>query len=260
MRFGTAVREIPRSDCAMLDALTRHGVSTVHEAMGRTGLMQPYMRPIQQGRAVAGNAVTVLVHPGDNWMLHVALELCQPNDVLVVGVTSECTDGMFGDLLATSAMAHGVTASILDAGCRDVAELRRMGFPVWSRAICAKGTIKATLGSVNIPLVCAGAYVHPGDIVVADDDGVVIVPYAWVKHVLEMGEQRLQKEEKKRARLAAGELGMDIEDMRPKLASLGLVYFETLDEAANAEGPAGEPDARASETARYRKTNGVPPR
>jgi len=187
------------------------------------------MRPIYSGAHVAGNAVTVLAHPGDNWMLHVAVELCQPGDLLVVAVSAENTDGMIGELLATSLRARGVQGLIIDAGCRDVADLTRMQFPVWSRAVSAKGTIKATLGNVNTPVVCAGCLVHAGDAVIADDDGAVVVPHAAVTATIAPSEERLQREEKKRARLAAGELGLDIENMRPRLRELGLTYYDTLD-------------------------------
>jgi 4-hydroxy-4-methyl-2-oxoglutarate aldolase len=188
------------------------------------------MRPIYAGDRVAGNAVTVLAHPGDNWMLHVAAELCNPGDVLVVAVSAENSDGMFGELLATSVHARGVQALVIDAGCRDVAELTRMKFPVWSRAISAKGTIKATLGNVNTPVICAGCLVNAGDAVVADDDGVVVVPHQAVAEAISASEQRVARENKKRARLAAGELGMDIDNMRPGLKDLGLTYYETLEQ------------------------------
>jgi 4-hydroxy-4-methyl-2-oxoglutarate aldolase len=230
MKMGTVVRNLPRSPEEVLQKFAGFGVATTHEAMGRTGLMKPYMRPIYSGASVAGNAVTVLVHPGDNWMLHVAVELCRPNDILVVAVSAENTDGMFGELLATSFRSHGVVGLVIDAGCRDVSELTKMKFPVWSRAISAKGTIKATLGNVNTPIVCAGELVHAGDIVVADDDGVVVVSHSSVVPTLEAAKQRAIKEEKKRARLAAGELGLDIEAMRPKLEELGLTYYEHLED------------------------------
>jgi 4-hydroxy-4-methyl-2-oxoglutarate aldolase len=198
--------------------------------MGRVGLMQPYMRPVYTGARIAGNAVTALVHPGDNWMIHVAVELCRPGDVLVVAVSAESHDGMFGDLLATSLQARGVAALIIDAGVRDVEDLRQMQFPVWSRCISAKGTIKATLGMVNVPVICAGALVKAGDIIVADDDGVVVVPHRDADSTLKAGRQRLAKESTKRERLASGELGLDIENMRPALAQLGLQYYETMED------------------------------
>jgi 4-hydroxy-4-methyl-2-oxoglutarate aldolase len=230
MKMGAVVRRIPRTTKDELDELAQAGVASVHEAMGRAGLMQPYLRPVYTGARVAGNAITVLVHPGDNWMIHVAVELCQPGDVLVVAVSAENGDGMFGDLLATSLKAHGVQGLVIDAGVRDVADLREMQFPVWSRAISAKGTIKATLGTVNTPVICAGALVRGGDVIVADDDGVVVVPHGETEATLKASRQRLQKEALKRERLAKGELGMDIENMRPKLAELGLTYYETLEE------------------------------
>ena len=228
MKIGTVVRNIPRSSSNQLQELAIAGVATVHEAMGRVGLMQPYMRPVYHGAPIAGNAVTALVHPGDNWMIHVAVECCQPGDVLVVAVSAENGDGMFGDLLATSLKAHGVAALIIDAGVRDVADLRAMQFPVWSRCISAKGTIKATLGNVNTPVICAGAIVRGGDVVVADDDGIVVVPYEDVETTIAASQQRLAREAIKRERLAAGELGLDIESMRPTLEQLGLKYYDTL--------------------------------
>jgi 4-hydroxy-4-methyl-2-oxoglutarate aldolase len=230
MNMGTVVRNFPRSSSEQLQELASAGVATVHAAMGRSGLMQQYMRPIYSGARIAGNAVTVLVHPGDNWMIHVAVELCRPGDVLVVAVSAENHDGMFGDLLATSMKAHGVLGLIIDAGVRDVEDLRAMKFPVWSRCISAKGTIKATLGNVNTPVVCAGTYVKPGDVIVADDDGVVVVPNSEVDATLASARQRLARESKKRERLAAGELGLDIENMRPALAQLGLKYFDNLED------------------------------
>lgn len=230
MKMGTVVRNIPRSSQEELMELAAAGVATAHEAMGRINLMQPYMRPICPGSRIAGNAITVLAHPGDNWMIHVAVELCRPGDVLVVAVSAENRDGMFGDLLATSLKAHGLSGLVIDAGVRDVDDLRQMEFPVWSRCISAKGTIKATLGMVNTPVVCAGASVRGGDVILADDDGVVVVPHGDVHTTLIGCRQRLDKESKKRERLASGELGLDIENMRPSLAQLGLQYYETIDE------------------------------
>ncbi|MGC9159483.1 MAG: 4-carboxy-4-hydroxy-2-oxoadipate aldolase/oxaloacetate decarboxylase [Terracidiphilus sp.] len=228
--MGTVIRKIRRSPTDKLDLLRSYGVATVHEAIGRTGLMKPYLRPMTPGQSVAGNAVTVLVHPGDNTMMHVAIEVCQPDDVLVVAVSSETTDAMLGELLATSLLAHGVRGVILDAGCRDVSEMIKMGFPVWSRAISAKGTVKATLGQVNTPVVCAGVLTQPGDLIVADDDGVVVVPFALVDAAIEQSAQRLAKEAAKRARLKAGELNLDIEAMRPWLEKSGLRYYDSIEE------------------------------
>jgi 4-hydroxy-4-methyl-2-oxoglutarate aldolase len=224
----TIVRNIPRADAGAIARLGTLGVATVHEAQGRSGLLRPYMRPIYPAARMAGSAITISCQAGDNLMIHAAIELCRAGDVLVVTTTSESTDGMFGELLAVSARAHGVVGLLIDAGVRDVADLTSMTFPVWAKAIHAQGTVKATAGSVNVPLVCAGAAIAPGDVIVADVDGVVVVPRQAAADVARLGEERVAKEEKSRARLKAGELGLDFYGLRARLAELGVKY---LDEA-----------------------------
>jgi 4-hydroxy-4-methyl-2-oxoglutarate aldolase len=234
---GTVVRNIERSSLERLAPLAERGVATVHEALGRSGLMRSYMRPIYRGTSIAGNAVTVTVAPGDNTMLHVVVELCQAGDVVVVVPTSPCEDGYFGDLFGGALKARGVRGTIIEAGCRDIRTLEEMGYPVWSKAVFAQGTVKETLGDINLPLVCAGQRVEPGDAIVADDDGVLVVPRARIGEALDASLARVKKEATNRGRFAAGEVGLDVYGMRDKLQARGLRYYDdarALDEESRA--------------------------
>ena len=220
------VRNIARAEPELIETLGRQGVATIHEAQGRSGLMRPYMRPIYPSARMAASAVTVSCQPGDNLMIHAAIEVCRPGDALVVATTSESTDGMFGELLATSCRAHGIVGLVIDAGVRDVADLTEMDFPVWSKAVSAQGTVKASPGSVNVEIVCAGAPVRPGDVIVGDQDGVVVVKRETAAEIARLGAARIEKEEKSRERLKAGELGVDFYGLRVKLKELGVEYTD----------------------------------
>jgi len=224
---SVVVRNIRRVDPAVVEGYAGIGTATVHEAQGRKGLLAPYLRPVYRPCHIAGAAVTCELAPGDNWTLHVVIEQCRKGDIVVAAPTSPCEDGYFGELLATQFRAHGIVGLVIEAGCRDAVEITKMGFPVWSRAICAQGTVKETVGNVNLPLVCAGQLINPGDLIVADDDGVVVVRRKEADNVLNLSREREEKESKSRARYARGELSLDVNNMRPRLAERGLKYLDT---------------------------------
>ncbi len=228
---GTVVRNIPRTDPAHLAPLADYGVATVHEAIGRRGLLAPYMRPIYPGASIVGNAVTVSVAPGDNMMIHVVVELTQPGDILVVSPTSPCTDGYFGDLFATALKQRGVRGLIIDAGVRDIKTLKEMGFPVWSKAVHAQGTVKEAIGCINVPVVAAGAYINPGDVIIADDDGVMVLPRGDVDGAITAAKARAEKEERNRLKFAEGVIGMDLYGFRDKFAERGIKYYDSFEDA-----------------------------